>query len=93
MMGETKIFRQSWNRRKGKRLKELCHLGTDIKTEFGQQEVIGGDGLVMPVDEIEAEGNRFRQGKLLDNNADLTLVKGKQGKGRIWQGSLGQILC
>lgn len=42
MMGETKIFRQSWSRRKGKRRKDLCHLETDIKTEFGQQEVYWG---------------------------------------------------
>ena len=46
-MGDTKNFKQSQSRRKGKQFKELYLLEADVKRSFGDETFIGGEGVMM----------------------------------------------
>jgi len=48
-MGDTKYFKQSQSRIKGKQLKELCLLEADMKREFGDKMFNKGEGVMMSI--------------------------------------------
>ena len=80
-MGDTKYFKQSQSRIKGKQLKELCLLEADMKREFGDKMFNKGERVMMSIgDRKEQEvgvGKERHQLTVL-----MTLEEGKQGGGR-----------
>ena len=57
-VGGTKSFKQSQRKRKGKQSKEMSMLEADMKGEFGDKMITGGEGVEMSLKD-KGEGSRF----------------------------------